>query len=195
MSVTVRHALPLAALAAAALPSPAMAEQLYDGDKWANIASDDRARDVSDVITVLIFESASATNRVTNRSSKETAIAGGLEIGSIDEEGNFHLRGGYSGSGQVDRTDRLMATMAGQVIEILPNGDLLIEGRQVIHVNGETRTIDIRGQIRQTDISSNNTIPSWRLANAQINYDGKGFVSRSAKPGIINQIFSFLGLA
>lgn len=181
-------------LVLAALHAPASAEQLYTGGKWASVASDDRAREVSDVITVLIFESASATNRVSNRSSKETSVAGGLSIGSIDEEGNFHLRGGYSGSGQVERTDRLMATMAGQVIEILPNGDFLIEGRQNIHVNGETRTIDIRGQIRPNDISSDNTIPSWRLANAQINYDGKGFVTRSAKPGIINQIFSFLGI-
>lgn len=181
-------------LSLAALHAPAGAEQLYDGGKWANIAADDRAREVNDVITVMIFESASATNRVSNRSSKETSVAGGLQIGSIDEEGNFHLRGGYSGSGQVERTDRLMATMAGQVIEILPNGDFLIEGRQNIHVNGEMRTIDIRGQIRPSDISSDNTIPSWRLANAQINYDGKGFVSRSAKPGIINQIFSFLGI-
>jgi len=177
------------------LAAPASADQLYQGGNWANIATDDRARQVSDVITVLIFESASATNRVSNRSSKETAIAGGIEIGSIDEEGNFHLRGGYTGSGQVERTDRLMATMAGQVVEILPNGDFLIQGQQTIHVNGETRTIDIRGQIRQADISADNTIPSWRLANAQINYDGKGFVSRSAKPGVINQIFSFLGLA
>ena len=76
----------------------------------------------------------------------------------------------------------------------MPNGDFLISGRQDIDVNGEARVVEVRGQIRPLDISPDNTIPSSRLANAQINYDGKGYVSRSGKPGIINRIFSFLGI-
>ena len=51
-----------------------------------------------------------------------------------------------------------------------------------------------RGRIRPQDISPENAISSFRIADAQINYDGKGFVSRSAKPGLINRILSFLGL-
>jgi flagellar L-ring protein precursor FlgH len=61
-------------------------------------------------------------------------------------------------------------------------------------VNGEKRDIEIRGRIRPIDISSDNTIISSRLANAEINYDGEGFATRSAKPGLLNRIFSFLGL-
>lgn len=174
--------------------TPARADQLYHGDKWANIASDNRARAVSDIITVLIYEAASATNSVSNRSSKQTSVMGSLSAGSIDENAGLKLGGGYAGTGQVERTDKLVATMAAQVVEIMPNGDFLIEGRQAVHVNGEDRVIEVRGLIRPLDISSDNTIPSSRVANAQINYDGKGFVSRSAKPGIINKIFSFLGL-
>ena len=184
----------VSALAVAAWSTPASADQLYDGQSWASVASDNRAQAVGDIITVLVFETASATNRVSTRSSKETSLSGGLSVGPIDEGGDFHLGGGFSGTGQVERSDRLVATMAGRVVEVLPNGDFVIEGRQAIFVNREQRTIDVRGQIRPVDISSNNTIASSRLANAQINYDGKGFVTRSAKPGVINRIFSFLGL-
>jgi flagellar L-ring protein FlgH len=176
------------------MSAPAGADQLYRGEKWANIASDNRARAVSDIVAVLIYEAASATNSVSNRSSKQTSVTGSISAGSIDENAGLKLGGGYTGTGQVERTDKLVATMAAQVVEIMPNGDFLIEGRQAVHVNGEDRVIEVRGLIRPVDISSDNTIPSSRVANAQINYDGKGFVSRSAKPGIINKIFSFLGL-
>lgn len=174
--------------------SAARAEQLYKGDKWAGVASDNRAQAVGDVIMVLISESASATNRVRNNSKKDTSLSGGVSVGSIDERAELGLRGGYSGSGEVERTDRFVARMAARVVEILPNGDFLVEGKQNLFINGERRDIAVRGQIRQADITSDNSVASSRLANAEINYDGKGWVSRSAKPGLINRIFSFLGI-
>lgn len=169
-------------------------DQLFRGDRWAGIASDNRAQQIGDTVMVLISEAASATNRVRNTSSKDTKLSGGLSVGGINESGNLGLRGGYAGSGEVERTDRFVARMAAKVVETLPNGDFVVEGRQNLMINGERRDIVVRGQVRQIDISSDNAIASSRLANAQINYDGKGWVSRSAKPGVINQIFSFLGI-
>lgn len=184
----------LIALALIAGAAPASAEQLYNGDNWAAVASDNRAASVGDVITVLISETASATNRVRNNSSKETSLSGGFSAGSIDESASLGLRGSYNGSGQVERSDRFVARMAAQVVAVLPNGDFLIEGRQNLFINGEERSIGVRGQIRPIDITSDNSITSSRLANAEINYDGKGWATRSAKPGLINRIFSFLGI-
>lgn len=184
----------MAVLSLAALATPVQADQLYHGGTWAGVAADNRAQGVGDVVMVLISESASATNRVRNASSKETRLSGGLTVGGIDENGSFGLRGGYTGSGEVERTDRFVARMAAQVVATLPNGDFIVEGRQNLSINGERRDIAVRGQVRQADITTDNSIPSSRLANALINYDGKGWVSRSAKPGLINRIFSFLGL-
>ena len=185
----------LAILMIAAAAGPAFADQLYRGDRWAGVASDNRAQGVGDVLTILIAESASATNRVRATSSKETKLSGGLTVGGIDESGSLGLRGGHAGAGEVERTDRFVARMAAQVVGTLPNGDLLIEGRQQMLINGEQRNIAVRGQVRQVDIAGDNSVPSSRLANARIDYDGKGWVSRSAKPGLINRIFSFLGLS
>ena len=174
--------------------TPAFADQLYQGGNWADVASDNKARQVGDVVTIIIYEAASATNRVGLRSSKGSKLDGGVNVGNIDETLSFGLEGNYRGLGETERSDRLVASMAALVSEVLPNGDLIVVGKQNLLVNGEKRDIEVRGQVRPVDISANNTVASNRLANAAINYDGKGYATRSAKPGLINRIFSFLGI-
>jgi len=191
----VRKCIALAALAPLFCHSAASAEQLYSRDNWANLVSDHKASQVGDIITVVIFETASATNRVGTRSGKNTSLDGDLSAGGIDETISFNLGGAYRGMGETERSDRFAASMAAQIKEILPNGDFIIVGTQNLLINGEERDIEVRGQIRPVDISANNTIASSRLANAMINYDGEGFVTRSAKPGLLNRIFSFLGIS
>lgn len=174
--------------------SPVAAEDLYRGGSFPAIASDIKAAAVGDAVTIVIFETASASNRVTNRSSKQTKLDGGLRAGGIDERGSLDLGGGYTGTGEVSRSDQIVARITARVSGIAPNGDLLIEGQHVMLVNGENRKIGIRGRVRPVDIASDNSVLSSRIADAEINFDGKGFASRSAKPGLLNRIFSFLGI-
>lgn len=184
----------LAILCAAGSSAPAAAEDLYKGGQFPAIASDIKAAGVGDAVTIVIFENASASNRITNRSSKQTQLEGGLRAGSIDERGSLDFGGGFTGTGEVSRSEQLVARITAQVTGIAPNGDMLIEGQHDMLVNGEKRNIRIRGRIRPVDIMSDNSVISSRIAGAEINFDGKGFVSRSAKPGLINRIFSFLGI-
>lgn len=188
---------PTAFLGAAfvALASPAAhADQLYQGNRWAGVATDVKAHDIGDTLTVVIFESATATNRVGTRTGKATNLAGGVQVGEIDESLRFGFDSKYQGLGETERSDRFVASMAAIVNEVLPNGDLVVVGRQNLLINGERRDIQVRGQVRRVDISADNTVLSSRLANAAINYDGSGFITRSAKPGLINRILSFLGI-
>lgn len=173
---------------------PAAAEDLYKGGHFPAIASDIKAAGIGDAVTIVIFENASASNRVTNRSSKQTQLQGGLSAGSIDERGSLDFGGGFTGTGEVSRSEQLVARITAQVTGIAPNGDMLIEGQHNMLINGENRNIRIRGRIRPVDIMSDNSVISSRIADAEINFDGKGFVSRSAKPGLLNRIFSFLGV-
>ena len=175
------------------MAASAQADQLYTGDGWAGVASDNKAAGIGDIVTVVIFEAASATNRVGTRSGKDTSLNGGLSVGGIDESISFGFDSRFRGIGETERSDRFVASMAAQVVDVLPNGDLVVEGRQNLLINGEKRDIEVRGQVRRVDITPDNTVASSRLANAMINYDGKGYVTRSAKPGLINRIFSFLG--
>lgn len=181
---------PCALLAA----TPSGAQDLYKGSKWAAMVADRRASAVGDLLTVVIQQAAAASNSTQNASSKSTDLSGGLRAGSVNELGALTLGGGYTGRGEVKRSETLVAQLSVTIQEVLPNGDYVILGEQKMHVNGESTTIAVRGRIRSADIDSDNTIVSSRIADAQINYDGKGFVSRSAKPGLINRLFSILGL-
>jgi flagellar L-ring protein precursor FlgH len=185
----------LAAIALApTLPAPVAADQLYKGGGWPAVATDNRAHAVGDSLTVLIYEAASASSKLQKNSSRKTQFGGNLNAGSIDESVSLAFGGNYGGKGELVRTEQFVARMSAQVIGLAPNGDFLIEGRQRMLINGENTSIGVRGRIRPQDISSGNAILSSRIADAQIDYDGKGFVSRGARPGIINSILSFLGI-
>jgi flagellar L-ring protein precursor FlgH len=183
-------------LAAAAMFSavPAAAQDLYRADNWSSMAADRRASAVGDSVTVVIQQAAESSSSTQNASRKNTDLGGGLRAGSINESGELTFGGGYSGRGEVRRSERLLAQLSVTIQQVLPNGDYAILGEQRLHVNGEDTLIAVRGRIRAADITADNTVLSSRIADAQISYDGKGFVSRSAKPGLINRIFSFLGL-
>lgn len=181
-----------------ALAVPAQAEDLYRGSSWASMSGDRKASQPGDILTVVIFQAAEATNSAQNSSRKKTDIGGkfGTTIGSgsIDESASLEFGGGYTGRGEVRRSERLVTQISLTVQEVLPNGDLIVQGEQWMRINGETSRIGVRGRVRPADINGDNAVLSSRIADARISYDGRGFVTRSAKPGIINRIFSFLGL-
>ncbi|MDD3799229.1 MAG: flagellar basal body L-ring protein FlgH [Novosphingobium sp.] len=184
----------LLVLSIAELPAPGHADQLFSGGAWPAVAADDKARGVGDAVTVLIYEAASASSKLQNNSSKKTDFGGSFAAGGIDESAKLEFGGSYGGKGEVVRTEQFVARMTAQVTGLAPNGDFLIEGTQQMLINGENTSIGVRGRIRPRDISADNVVLSSRIADAQIDYDGKGFVSRSAKPGLVNRILSFLGI-
>lgn len=186
------------ALAAAVLvaggSSPSLADNLYRGSNWSSMSSDRRATEVGDVLTVVIFQAAQSSTAAQNSSRKATDLGGSISAGHLSESGELSFGGGYTGRGEYTRSEKLIAQITLNVLHVLPNGDLVIGGEQWLRVNGERTRIGVRGRIRSADIGPQNSVASNRIADAQIDYDGRGFVSRSAKPGLINRIFSFLGL-
>jgi flagellar L-ring protein precursor FlgH len=186
--------LKLCSAAALLLPAAAQADDLYRGSNWASLSGDRKASQPGDILTVVIFQAAEATNSAQNSSRKKTDVAASLKAGGIDEGGSLEFGGGYSGRGEVRRSERLVTQITLTVREVLANGDLIVEGEQWMRINGETSRIGVRGRVRPADISAENSVLSSRIGDARISYDGRGFVSRSAKPGVINRIFSFLGL-
>lgn len=174
--------------------APAPADDLYRGSNWSAMTADRKAGQVGDMLTVLIIQSAESSNVTQNRSHKATDTGGSIAVGHIDEGASLTFGGGFTGRGEIVRSEKLLTQITLTVQQVLPNGDLIIAGQQWLNVNGERTRIGVRGRVRSADIQSDNTIVSNRIADAQIDFDGRGFVSRSAKPGLINRIFSFLGL-
>lgn len=180
--------------AAAFVNGDARAEDLFRPGAWVAMSADLKAMQAGDLLTVMIYQTAESSQTAKTNSARSTDLNGGLEAGSIKESGTLRFGGGYSGGGQVQRSERLVTQITVTIEQVLPNGDLRISGRQRMHVNGETSDIGVRGRVRKVDITGDNRVLSSRIADAQIDYDGRGFVSRSAKPGIVNRLFRLLGL-
>ncbi len=155
---------------------------------------DQRARRVGDILTVLVTISdkaqiANKTNRT--RASTNSAGLGGLfstaltaAIPGISGATEIDTKSGIkdSGTGSVNRSETLETRVAAVVTQILPNGNLVIEGRQEVRVNFEVRELLVTGIIRPEDVGADNTIMSSKIAEARISYGGRGQISDVQQP-------------
>lgn len=176
------------------MTSSALAENLYTPNAGAALASDIKASNVGDILTVIIVQSAEARNTARNTTDRSTRASGALSVPGARESLEFSLGRNYSGVGEVRRSETFLTQMSATVQGIHSNGDLQIEGSQFLQINGETTEIMITGRIRPADVTAENTVLSSRVADAKIRYDGEGFVSDSARPGLLTRIFNALGL-
>jgi flagellar L-ring protein FlgH len=190
----VRALLCAAAMLAAFCANIANADDLFITPDWANVAADRSASHVGDILTVIVYQSAEARNAAQNTSRTQRNFEGAISGGDLDESGSLSLDGGYSGQGEVRRSESFVTQISVRVNGVLPNGDLLIAGEQNMEVNGEQTTVRVRGRVRQQDVTASNQVLSTRIADAEISYDGEGFVSRNARPNLLHRFFSLLGL-
>jgi flagellar L-ring protein precursor FlgH len=177
--------------------TPASANSLWRSGARAFFI-DQRANRVGDIVTVQIAinDSAKTSNTsVANRTSASDAALTSLfgmegKIGRLLPPGNdftsaspFSTESSFSnsGSGSVNRAESISLTVAAVVTGILPNGNLIIEGTQEVRTNAEVRQLTISGMIRPEDISAANTIRHTQIAEARINYGGRGDISTMQK--------------
>ena len=153
---------------------------------------DQRASRVGDILTVQIDISDSAkTQNSTNTSRTTTNKAGvphffGLETvlghilpGAFDPSQMVETSGATNnaGAGAVNRSEKISLTVAATVVQVLPNGNLVIQGLQEVKTNGEVRQLTVAGIVRPEDISNANTIRHTQIAEARIYYGGRGDIS------------------
>jgi flagellar L-ring protein FlgH len=160
-----------------------------------SLTEDVRAHSVGDTITIIVQETASASSTATTKTSKdESADFGGgtgLLRGLLRDFG-LGAKTSMNGQGLTNRSGSLVTKMTAMIKEVLPNGNLVIEGVRTVGVNNEKQKIIISGTVRPQDINPDNTVSSIALANATVQYDGKGPVGERQRKGIISTIFSWL---
>ncbi|MGC8719796.1 MAG: flagellar basal body L-ring protein FlgH [Thermodesulforhabdaceae bacterium] len=178
------------------------------GSIWTNqsgsLYQDIKARNVGDIVTITVSESADASEEATTEtkrshdwggsiSASNPAVAGKNLLGgatALDYSAQFGR--GNKGSGKTTRTNTVKAYMTATVVDVLPNGNLVIRGSRWVKVNDELHQIVLEGVIRPVDISRNNTVMSQNIADAKIFIVGKGPVSRQQRPGWLGQIIDLL---
>ena len=96
------------------------------------------------------------------------------------------------GKGSVDRSEALQTNVAAVVTQLLPNGNLVVEGRQEIRVNFEIRELIVAGVVRPEDIESDNTINSTKIAQARIAYGGRGQITDVQQPRYGQQVLDVI---
>jgi len=183
--------------------SSILADSLYPVEGSNNsIYTEKRARRVGDVVTVMIQEQDQASQGVTSGTQKNANVGVGAGLGFYNGYNNIPTQNqvgvgaqSYSqGQGSSARTSAVTGEITAKIISVLPNGNYLISGDSYVEVGDDKQTIEVTGEIRPDDISSENTIPSSRIANAKVKFTGVGPASEAAHPGILTRILSWLGL-
>ena len=162
---------------------------------------DERAHRIGDILTIMVTidDSAKIANTTqSSRSSSNTAGMGGilgtavdtLSNGAIDTTNAIEFDSGMNnrGNGSVNRSESLETSVAAVVTQVLPNGNLVIEGRQEVRVNFEVRDLIVAGIVRPSDIQANNTILSSKIAEARISYGGRGQITDVQQPRYGQQV-------
>lgn len=165
---------------------------------------DPRASHVGDVITVdvTIADSGQISNTTnTANTNSETANLSnffGLEnkLAAVGMDPtklvNLGSNGQQQGSGSVNRAETINLTLAALVTQVLPNGNLVINGHQQVRVNDELRDLQLSGVVRTEDITSDNTVNLAQIAEARMAYGGKGQITNEQEPRFGEQLFNLL---
>jgi flagellar L-ring protein FlgH len=160
-----------------------------------SLFADRKARRSGDVLTVLITEQAAATATARTRADKEETVFGNI---NQPDERPWHIDLGFGnefdGGGQIQRTGRLVAKLAVIVENVDGDGNLQIVGEQNISVNNEKQRIALRGTVRPEDVTPDNTVASWRIVGAHIEFKGDGILARKQSPGLMTKLFDLFGL-
>jgi flagellar L-ring protein precursor FlgH len=171
----------------------AQGDNLYNERSFRPLAADKRAQLPGDILTVLIYESSSASTTAESDMSRSTgaSVRGGVD--SRVHEAELNAQTTHSGGGTVQRQGKLLAQMSVRVVEVTSNGDLRVAGEQVLEINDDRQNIRIEGRVRPRDISDANTIMSYRLADAHISYLGDGELAKRQRPGFWAKLMQAAG--
>ncbi|MDR1995060.1 flagellar basal body L-ring protein FlgH [Azonexus sp.] len=175
---------------------PAANGAIWQAGQTRPLFEDRRARYVGDTITIRIVESTNATTSSNNKVAKAggvtasvNAIAGlpgkGLQGMNLDASSNNT----FSGSGQAANNNVFTGNMTATVIEVLPNGNLLVSGEKQVAIGQEQEYVRISGIVNPSFIDTLNTVPSSAVADARIEYKSSGQVSESQVMGWLARFF------
>jgi flagellar L-ring protein precursor FlgH len=192
---------------AAALPI-ARADSLWPTNasgSHVGMVADHRAQGVGDILTIVVNESAVAQSTQSKTATRDSsindtvsqfiyppALSGlGTHAGALPSV-QIAGKAAYDGGGAINNSNSLTATAAVVVTDVLPNGNLEIEGRRVVTFSGETQYVALHGLVRAYDINPDNTVLSQNIANARVEFSSSGQLTDAQKRGWFAKLYEVL---
>ena len=167
----------------------------------ATLFADLRARNVNDLVTVHVIENINASGSADAALDKNSD--GNVGVRSVfGNDAKFadwfdptalarwSASTEFQGSGATTRSGALSAVMTARVTEVLPNGDLVLEGVREIEINGDRQIVVLNGVVRPADINPGNVVPSTAVGQMRIRYYGRGLMKDNLSPGFLVRIFN-----
>ena len=184
-----------------ALPALRAASLWTDGGSDRSMFADRKAARTGDIVTIVVSESVAAQSSQSKSSTRESSLADavqsflypstGLHKGALPNI-QFGGKAAYNGGGDVSNNQSLASRAAVLVTDVLPNGNLVIEGVRVVTFSGETQYVVLHGIVRPDDVSSVNTVQSSNIAEARVEFLTEGAITDAQKRGWLSKLYEKL---
>jgi flagellar L-ring protein precursor FlgH len=214
----------LVVLSSLGAPVGAGGQSLYrEGAGAALLFVDHRAHAVNDIVTIVIVEQAASSVTANTKTEKDSSRFAAItqfptafdalaavtikpivknwlgykppsQFAQEDLRLALESKANHEGKGNIDRSSRVTGQIPARVIKVLDNGNMVVEGRRALAVNNETQVMTLSGVIRPEDVTSNNTILSSQIADAEIQMEGRGVLAEAQRPGILFRFLDWLNL-
>lgn len=183
----------------------ARADSLWPQHAAQSIVGDKRAASVGDILSIVVQENNTTTKGASTTTSKNTGLDASISSflyspgasSFLTKAGKmpaikFNAKHEFDGNGKIDNSEKIVARVAVQVVDVLPNRNLVVEGRRQTSFSGESQDVVLRGTVRPADITANNTVLSYNVADATIRFISKGAITDAQKKGWFTRVWDKL---
>lgn len=175
-------------------PPPPPAGTIYQAGNTVAFFEDPKAHRVGDVLTVVLQEATQAQAASSTATGKKDSIDVGIPTvlghSFTQLNGAASANNSFSGSGSSQQSNQLTGEISVRVVQVLPGGMLKVAGAKQLQLNRSDEVLDLTGIVREQDIASDNTVPSGRVAMAQIHYHGRGALGDANQMGWLARFFN-----
>ena len=169
------------------------------GDR--SMFADRKAAHAGDILTIVVSESVTAQSSQSKKSNRDSSVTDavssflypstGLHKGALPSI-SLSGKAAYTGGGDVSNNQSLVSRAAVLVTDVLPNGNLVIEGARVVTFSGETQYVVLHGLVRTDDVASDNTVQSSNIADARVEFISEGTLTDAQKRGWLTKLYEKL---
>jgi len=176
------------------LAGAAGATSLFQASTYQPYTSDLRPRHVGDLITVMVYESASASTTANTTAGRDASVGWETRLPGKSYSGSLGANNQMDGGGRTAREGKVLAQITVAITAITEHGDLVVAGEQLLDINNERQQIRVEGRVRAQDVSDANVVLSTRIANAKISYAGQGDLANLQRPAWWQRFLTLFGL-